>query len=128
MNTPRNHTLPTLAIIVCTALPIGTLRGEDPAPPPRVPSIDAMASQWLDVEQIVRMPSMHNFHEMAACAPGLLGVNYCPGGQLYGGSGPRWYRYRTVPLAILLVDGQSCEALTCRWYPYQASPLASSIV
>ncbi len=47
-----------------------------------VPHIDTMASEWLAVDEIVHMPSLHNFHEMGACSPELLGVNYLPGGQL----------------------------------------------
>jgi len=85
-----------------------------------VPHIDMMASEWLAVDEIVHMPSLHNFHEMGACAPELLGVNYLPGGQLYAGSGKRWYRYNTLPLARLIINGQTHEATRCRWFPYQA--------
>ena len=85
-----------------------------------VPHIDTMASEWLAVDQIVHMPSLHNFHEMGACSPELLGVNYLPGGQLYAGSGERWYRYNTLPLARLVINGQTHEATRCRWFPYQA--------
>ena len=85
-----------------------------------VPSIDEMASEWLEVSQITHMPSLHNFHEMAACSPNLLGVNYNPDAILYEDSGLRWYRYHTLPLVQLLVDGKPREAATCRWYPYQA--------
>lgn len=85
-----------------------------------VPHIDAMASKWLDVEEIVHMPSLHNFHEMGACSPGLLGVNYMPGGQLYAGSGERWYEYNTLPLVKLVVNGKTHKAKRGRWFPYQA--------
>ncbi len=85
-----------------------------------IPAIDEMASQWLNVAEIVHMPSLHNFHEMAACSPNLLAVNYIPGGQLFAGSGRRWYKYRTLPHCQLMIDGKTHEATTCRWYPYQA--------
>lgn len=85
-----------------------------------IPAIDEMASQWLNVAEIVHMPSLHNFHEMAACSPNLLGVNYIPGGQLFAGSGRRWYKYRTLPHCQLMIGGKTHEATTCRWYPYQA--------
>ena len=85
-----------------------------------IPVIDEMASQWLNVAEIVHMPSLHNFHEMAACSPNLLGVNYLPGGQLFAGSGRRWYKYRTLPHCQLMIDGKTHEATTCRWYPYQS--------
>ena len=97
-----------VALLPCAAVATG------------VPGIDEMASQWLDVSRIVHMPSLHNFHEMAACSPSLLGVNYWPGGQLYAGSGKRWYRYHTLPHCQLLIDGKTHEATTCRWLPYQA--------
>lgn len=85
-----------------------------------VPHIDTMASEWLVVDEIVHMPSLHNFHEMGACAPGLLGVNYRPGGQLYAGSGERWYRYNTLPLVKLMVNGETHKATHCQWFPHQA--------
>jgi hypothetical protein len=86
-----------------------------------VPSIDEMASKWLVVEKLAHMPSLHNFHDMAACAPDLMGVNYNPDGQLFDWpTGPRWFRYLTLPLVKLKVNGSDCETTTCRWYPYQA--------
>ena len=87
---------------------------------PAVPTIDEMGTDWLDVSRLVHMPSLHNFHEMGACSANLLGVNYNPGGQLYGGSGPRWYRYRTLPLVKLMIDGKGRESTSCRWQPHQA--------
>jgi hypothetical protein len=55
----------------------------------RIPTLDELATGWLDCGQLAHMPSLHNFHEMAACAPDLVGVNFFPGGQLYENSGPR---------------------------------------
>jgi hypothetical protein len=85
-----------------------------------VPSLDELGSLWLDCSQLAHMPSLHNFQNMAACAPDLAGVNFWPGGQLYSGSGPRWYQYHTLPLCQLFVDGKSYDAETCRWYAYEA--------
>jgi hypothetical protein len=86
-----------------------------------IPTIDEMASQWLDVAQLAHMPSLHNFHDMAACAPDLLGVNYNPDGQLFDWpTGPRWFRYLTLPLVKLKINGSEYDTATCRWYPYQA--------
>jgi hypothetical protein len=87
----------------------------------QIPTIDEMASKWLDVAQLAHMPSLHNFHDMAACAPDLLGVNYNPDGQLFDWpTGPRWFRYLTLPLVQLKIDGSAFDAAECRWYPYQA--------
>ncbi|GGA67248.1 hypothetical protein GCM10011507_18470 [Edaphobacter acidisoli] len=66
------------------------------------------------------MPSLHNFHEMAACAPDLIGVNFLPGGQLYKDSGPRWFIYNTLPLCRMTVDGTAYDSMSCRWFAYQA--------
>ncbi|TWU28441.1 hypothetical protein [Bythopirellula polymerisocia] len=86
-----------------------------------IPSIDEMASEWLEVDELAHMPSLHNFHDMAACAPDLIGVNYNPDGQLFDWpTGPRWFRYLTLPLLQLRVNGSECETTDCRWYPYQA--------
>jgi hypothetical protein len=86
-----------------------------------IPTIDEMASDWLNVADIAHMPSLHNFHEMAACAPDLLGVNYNPGGQLFDWpTGPRWFRYITLPLLQLKVNGTVPMSTACRWFPYQA--------
>jgi len=103
-----------LAVIISSVPCAGAERGSP------IPRIDEMGTDWLDVSQLVHMPSLHNFHEMGACSANLLGVNYNPGGQLYGGSGPRWYRYRTLPLVRLCIDGKTLESATCRWFPHQA--------
>src|SRR5260221_9573153 len=47
------------------------------------PTLDELGTGWLDCGGLAQMPSLHNFHEMAACAPDLVGVNFLPGGQLY---------------------------------------------
>jgi hypothetical protein len=86
----------------------------------RTPTLDDLATGWLDCSQLAHMPSLHNFHEMAACAPDLVGVNFFPGGQLYEDSGPRWYIYNTLPLCRLLIYGEQCDSSSCRWYAYQA--------
>jgi hypothetical protein len=92
-----------------------------------VPPLEAMAGEWFQVSELAHMPTLHNFHEMAACAPDLLGVNYNPGEQLFDWPvGPRWFRYRTLPLATMTVDGESLESQTCRWEPYQALRRATS--
>jgi hypothetical protein len=86
----------------------------------RIPTLDELATGWLDCSQLAHMPSLHNFHEMAACAPDLVGVNFLPGGQLYEDSGPRWYIYNSLPLCRLLIDGKQYDSSSCRWYAYQA--------
>jgi hypothetical protein len=86
----------------------------------RIPTLDELGTEWLDCSQLAHMPSLHNFHEMAACAPDLVGVNFLPGGQLYEGSGPRWYIYNTLPLCRMFVDGTVYESTNCRWFAYQA--------
>jgi hypothetical protein len=93
--------------------------GAEPQPG-RIPTLDELATGWLDCSQLAHMPSMHNFHEMAACAPDLVGVNFFPGGQLYEDSGRRWYIYNSLPLCRLLIDGGQYDSSSCRWYAYQA--------
>jgi hypothetical protein len=92
----------------------------------RIPKLDELATGWLNCSQLAHMPSLHNFHEMAACAPDLVGVNFLPGGQLYEDSGPRWYIYNTLPLCRLLIDGGQYESSSCRWYAYQAQRRAKA--
>ena len=92
----------------------------------RIPTLDELATGWLDCSQLAHMPSLHNFHEMAACAPDLVGVNFLPGGQLYEDSGPRWYIYNALPLCRLLIDGRQYESSSCRWYAYQAERRAKA--
>lgn len=90
------------------------------------PSLDDLATEWLDCAELAHMPSMHNFHEMAACAPDLVGVNFIPNGHLYKGSGPHWFIYNTLPLCRLSMNGQSPDATNCRWFAYQAIRRATS--
>jgi hypothetical protein len=85
-----------------------------------VPTLDDLSTDWLDCSQLAHMPSLHNFHEMGACAPDLVGVNFLPGGQLYRDSGPRWYIYNTLPLCQITVDGKSYDSTSCRWTAYQS--------
>ncbi len=92
----------------------------------QIPTLDDLATGWLDCSQLAHMPSLHNFHEMAACAPDLVGVNFCPGGQLYEDSGPRWYIYNTLPLCRLLIDGGQYDSSNCRWSAYQAERRANA--
>ena len=90
------------------------------------PSLDELATEWLDCSELAHMPSMHNFHQMAACAPDLVGVNFLPGRRLYKASGPRWFIYNTLPICRMSIDGQSPDAWQCRWYAYQAIRRAAS--
>jgi hypothetical protein len=85
-----------------------------------IPTLDELGTEWLDCSQLAHMPSLHNFHEMAACAPDLIGVNFLPGGQLYKDSGPRWYIYNTLPLCRMSVDGTTYDSMNCKWFAYQA--------
>jgi hypothetical protein len=87
---------------------------------PGVPALDELGTEWLECSQLAHMPSLHNFHEMAACAPDLVGVNFLPGGQLYKDSGPRWYIYNTLPRCRMSIDGVAYDSTDCRWFAYQA--------
>jgi hypothetical protein len=86
----------------------------------RPPTLDELGTEWLDCSRLAHMPSLHNFHEMAACAPDLIGVNFLPGGELYEESGPRWYIYNTLPLCRMTVNGTAYDSMSCKWFAYQA--------
>ena len=86
-----------------------------------LPTLDKLGTGWLDCGLLAQMPSLHNFHEMAACAPDLVGVNFLPGGQLYGDeSGPRWPIYHSLPLCGMTIDDRSYESTSCKWFAFQA--------
>jgi hypothetical protein len=86
-----------------------------------LPTLDEMGTGWLDCGLLAQMPSLHNFREMGSCAPDLVGVNFLPGGQLYGDeSGPRWPIYHSLPLCAMTIDGRSYDSTECRWFAYQA--------
>jgi len=86
-----------------------------------LPTLDEMGTGWLDCGLLAQMPSLHNFHEMAACAPDLVGMNFLPGGQLYGDeSGPCWPIYHSLPMCGMTIDGRSYQSTSCRWFAYQA--------
>jgi hypothetical protein len=86
-----------------------------------LPTLEEMGTGWLDCDLLAQMPSLHNFHEMAASAPDLVGVNFLPGGQLYGDeSGPRWPIYHSLPLCGMTIDGRSYDSTSCRWFAYEA--------
>jgi len=86
-----------------------------------LPTLDELGTGWLDRRLLAQMPSLHNFQEMAADAPDLVGVNFLPGGQLYGDeSGPRWPVYHSLSLCGMTIDGRSFDSARCRWFAYQA--------
>ena len=92
-----------------------------PSDATNLPTLDEMGTAWLDCGLLAQMPSLHNFHEMAACAPDLVGVNFLPGGQLYGDeSGPCWPIYHSLPLCGMTIGGRSYDSTSCRWFAYQA--------
>lgn len=92
-----------------------------PSDASRLPTLDEMGTGWLDCGLLAQMPSLHNFHEMAACAPDLVGVNFLPGGQLYGDeSGPRWPIHYSLPTCAMMMDGRSYHSTSSRWFAYQA--------
>ena len=95
------------------------LPGDRPEALP-IPSLDELATKWLDCEQLAHMPSMHNFHEMAACGPDLVGVNFLPGHRIYKASGPRWFIYNTLPICRMSINGESPDAAYCQWTAYEA--------
>jgi hypothetical protein len=87
-----------------------------------LPTIDELGTDWLDVDEFAHMPSLHNFHDMAACSPDLIGVNYNPDGQLFDWpTGERWFRYISLPLIKMRINGQELETAEFRWYPHQAA-------
>lgn len=96
---------------------IGNSRSETAS---AVPTLDDLGTEWLDCSQLAHMPSLHNFHEMAACAPDMVGVNFLPGGQLYKDSGPRWFIYNTLPICRMSVDGRAYDSADCKWFAYQS--------
>ncbi len=112
-------------IVSKKGLAVGDERSDEPEAG-QIPTLEELATEWLDCSQLAHMPSLHNFHEMAACAPDLVGVNFFPGGQLYEDSGPRWYIYNALPLCRLLIDGGQYESSTCRWFAYQAERRAKA--
>ena len=87
---------------------------------PGIPTLDELGTEWLDCSQLAHMPSLHNFHEMAACAPDLIGVNFLPGGQLYKDSGPRWFVYNSLPRCRMSVDGMAYDSMDCKWFAHQS--------
>ena len=90
-------------------------------PTDHVPELDELASDWLSVADLAHMPSLHNFHQMAMCAPDLLGVHFWTRDTgMFVRDGPRFLEYRSYPRLTMRVDGQEIEATTCRWFPYQA--------
>src|SRR5580698_4145437 len=86
-----------IAMALLPATTFASMNGSASTRMPGIPTLDVLGTEWLDCSQLAHMPSLHNFHEMASCAPDLVGVNFLPGGQLYKDSGPHWYIYNTLP-------------------------------
>ena len=109
-------------LISSKTLAFSTHGAVSPSDAPGLPTLDEMGTDWLDCGLLAQMPSLHNFHEMAACAPDLVGVNFLPGGQLYGDeSGPCWPIYYSLPMCGMTIEGRSYQSTSCRWFAYQAA-------
>ena len=86
-----------------------------------VPDLDELASDQLDVADLAHMPSLHNFHQMAVCAPDLLGVHFWTrDSQMFVRDGQRFLEYRSYPRLSLRIDEKETEATSCRWLAHQA--------
>jgi hypothetical protein len=109
-----------IATVLVPAKSLASIGASSSKTPSGVPTLDDLGTEWLDCSQLAHMPSLHNFHEMAACAPDLVGVNFLPGGQLYEDSGPRWFIYNTLPLCRMSVDGTVYDTTDSRWFAYQS--------
>jgi hypothetical protein len=109
-----------IATVLVPAKSLASIGLSNSKTPSGVPTLDDLGTEWLDCSQLAHMPSLHNFHEMAACAPDLVGVNFLPGGQLYEDSGPRWFIYRTLPLCRMSVDGTAYDSVDCKYFAYQS--------
>lgn len=109
-----------IATVLVPGKSLASIGASSSKTPSGVPTLDDLGTEWLDCSQLAHMPSLHNFHEMAACAPDLVGVNFLPGGQLYEDSGPRWFIYNTLPLCRMSVNGTVYDTADCRWFAYQS--------
>ncbi len=90
-------------------------------PTDHVPELDELASDWLEVDDLAHMPSLHNFHQMAMCAPDLLGVHFWTRDTgMFVRDGARFLEYRSYPHLRLRIAGGETEATTCRWFAHQA--------
>ena len=72
-----------------------------------IPTLDELATEWLDVNELAHMPSLHNYHDMAACSPDLIGVNGDRAAELLRSRGLRVsvvgeQPYPGVPAGIVL--------------------------
>lgn len=86
-----------------------------------VPSLDQLATDWLDVTVLAHLPTLHNFHRTAVCAPDVLGVHFWTGAEdLFVGEGPQLLEYRSYPRLSVTLDGERVMASGCRWWAYQA--------
>src|SRR5260370_33027603 len=69
-------------------------RGQQPG----VPTLDDLSTDWLDCSQLAHMPSLHNFHEMCASAPDLVGVNFLREVSRTKSSCPVWTTSTPIPI------------------------------
>ncbi|HTR41242.1 MAG TPA: hypothetical protein VMH87_06465, partial [Pseudomonadales bacterium] len=83
--------------------------------PAGVPSLDAMAGDWLPMANVANPPDVNNFHDMLLVDHDLTSFFCYPEDWLWSGQ-PR-FGYPPVTLAIV---GKEYPATECRWYPYRA--------
>lgn len=85
--------------------------------PAGVPSLDAMAGDWLPVKNVANPPDVNNFHDMLLINNHDLTSYFCyPEDWLWSGGKFRF----GYPPVILTIGGKEYPATECRWYPYRA--------
>jgi hypothetical protein len=101
------------AILTLTALLAGAASTN--AAPPRLPTLDEMAGDWIPFDNVANPPAVHNFHDMLLVDRDLTSVFCFPDDWLWSGKPKRGY-----PPVTLTLDGRGYPATDCRWFAYRA--------
>jgi hypothetical protein len=85
-----------------------------------IPSLDAVAGQWMPLSIVANPPDVNNFSQMLIVGRDLTSYFCHPGGLFTKTKDPTRQWRAGYPLVKLLLDGVEYPAAEVRWYAYRA--------
>jgi hypothetical protein len=90
------------------------------APLSGVPSLDAMAGDWIPMDEVANPPAVHNFNQMLVVGRDLASFYCNPGGLFAHTKDPNVQWVAGYPRVGLAIDGHEFPAVETRCYAYKA--------
>ena len=104
--------------VLLQLLAVGAIAADQPVD--GVPSLDAMAGDWLPMKDVANPPDVHNFNQMLIVGRDLTSYYCNPGGLFTHTKEPGVQWVAGYPLVKMAIDGIEYPAAEARCYAYKA--------